>query len=137
MPIFSSFNQITVSGNVGQDPDFNVSSAGLPIEKFSVAVSGWDNKNKAEKTMWMKVVCFGKLAEQSEKWLQKGSGVIVSGYLDENNWTDKEGLPHKTFQIVANSVNIYKSANKGKTQVERQAENPRRDLEDDDPWWNE
>lgn len=114
MSIFGSINSVTISGNLGREPDFNVSVDGMPIASFSIAVDGWDGKTKKPKTMWLKVTAFDKIAENVEKWTKKGTTVAVIGRLDENKWTTKDGIEKSMWQVVATDVTVLKNG------VERQ-----------------
>lgn len=110
MSIFGSLNQISISGYVGGDPEFNFTKDGTAIDKFSVAIDSWDFSANAKKTIWMNIVVFGKLAETCEKWVGKGTKVVVSGRFDENEWTDKEGNRRKSHSIIASEVVIVEKA---------------------------
>ena len=120
MSIFGSVNQVSFSGHTG-DTTFNMTKDGLPIANFSIAVDGWDAKAQASKTMWMKIACFGKLAETVEKFVSKGTKVVASGRLDEQEWTDKEGNLRKSYQVIATDVVIVE-----KSKAQRAAEESRK-----------
>lgn len=118
--LFNSINNITLSGNMGRDPDFLFTSDGKPFAKFSIAVSGYDFKSKNNTTMWMNCVCFGNLAEQIEKWTKSGTSIIVVGSLKEDNYTDKEGNKRKSYSVIVNSFQIVKGGvEKGGTGTKR------------------
>lgn len=55
-------NQTILTGNLGQDVSIFYSSEGNPVATFSLAF-----RSSKKKTGWIKVVCFGKLAEVTEK----------------------------------------------------------------------
>lgn len=120
MSIFGSVNQVTFGGYTG-DTFFNMSKDGLPIVNFSIAVEGWDSKAQASKTMWMKVSAFGKLAETCEKYISKGTKVVASGRLDENEYTDKEGNLRKSYSVIATDIVIVE-----KSKAQRAAEQSRK-----------
>lgn len=110
MSIFSSINQCTFSGYVGGDSKFNFTKDGTAVCNFSLAIDGWNYSKKEKTTMWMRVGCFGKLAETCEKWISKGTKVAVMGRLDENKWVDQEGGSHQSYQLVANEVFILEKS---------------------------
>lgn len=120
MSIFGSVNNVTFSGHTGET-SFNMSKDGLPIASFSIAVDGWDSKAQASKTMWMKIACFGRLAETAEKFINKGTKVVATGRLDEQEWTDKEGNLRKSYQVIATDVVIVE-----KSKAQRAAEESRK-----------
>ena len=75
-------NTVSLIGNLGADPEvFYSPSSGDPVGRFNLAfVSGKD------KTSWIKVVCFNRLATVAEKYLHKGARIAVNGILDQNTW---------------------------------------------------
>ncbi len=102
------FNQIVLTGNLGQDPETFFTSEGDPIAKFSLAF-----KASKKKTCWIKAVCFAKLAELSEKHLHKGARIGVIGTLDENSWETDEGVKKTSFQIICNHLEFIKTDGRG------------------------
>lgn len=94
----ANFNQFTMLGRLGRDATPGQSAT--PMTKLNVATNvGYGDK---QKTLWMNVTVFGKSAEFAAK-LKKGDQVLVSGYLEPNEWT-KDGVTHKDIVMVANNV---------------------------------
>jgi single-strand DNA-binding protein len=102
-------NQIVLTGNLGQDPEIFFTSEGNSIAKFSLAFK--TSKNKS--TSWIKVACFGRLAELAEKHLHQGARVGVIGTLDENKWETDEGIKKSSYQINCNSLEFIKTDGRG------------------------
>jgi single-strand DNA-binding protein len=101
-------NQTVLTGNIGQDPEIFFTSEGKPIAKFSIAFKG-----SKMKTSWIKIVCFGRLAELTEKHLHQGARVGIIGTLDENKWETDEGVKKSNFQILCNSLEFIKTDGRG------------------------
>lgn len=100
-------NSCIITGNLGADPEIFYSSSGDPIASFSLAFQSGKNK-----TGWIKIVCFKKLAEISEKYLHKGARIAVVGALDQQKW-EKEGEQKTSFQIMANTIEFIKTDGRG------------------------
>jgi len=100
-------NQTVLTGNIGQDPEIFFTSEGNPIAKFSIAFKG-----SKKKTCWIKIVCFGRLAELTEQHLHQGARVGIIGTLDENIW-EKDGVKKSNFQILCNSLEFIKTDGRG------------------------
>ena len=100
-------NQTVLTGNLGADPEIFYSSEGNPVASFNIAF----NSSK-KKTGWIKVVCFNRLAEISEKYLTKGDRVGLVGLLEQQRWTSEEGLARSSFQLIANSLEFIKTSKK-------------------------
>jgi single-strand DNA-binding protein len=101
-------NLVTVTGNLGQDPEiFYSANSGDPIASFSLAV-----RSGREKTTWLKVTAFKKTAEVCETYLHKGARIIVSGYLDQDKW-EKDGKSYSTIKLIANQIEFIKTDGRG------------------------
>jgi single-strand DNA-binding protein len=101
-------NQTILTGNLGADPEVFYSSDGSPIASFDLAF-----RSSKKKTGWIKVVCFGKLAELSEKYLHKGARIGVIGTLDQQKWETGEGIQRSSFQVIANTLEFIKTDGRG------------------------
>lgn len=103
----SSYNNATVVGNLGRDPEVRYTGGGQAVCNFSIATSeSWTDKatgNKQEKTEWHRIVVWGKQAENCGQYLKKGSKALVSGRLQTREW-DKDGAKQYTTEIVADRV---------------------------------
>ena len=97
-------NTITVSGNVGRDPELKYSANGTAVVKFSVADTTGKDDNK--KTVWHDVVVFKEQAENVAASIKKGSRVIVTGRLDKSEYTGKDDVKKQRVEIIADDVSI-------------------------------
>ena len=76
-------NQCTFLGRLTRDPEVRVTQSGRTATKFSLAVNRRFDRDKAD---FIKIECWGKLAEIVGKYTVKGSQVIVSGELHINEY---------------------------------------------------
>jgi single-strand DNA-binding protein len=100
-------NQTVLTGNLGQSPSVFYSSEGNPVASFNLAF-----KSSKKKTGWIKCVCFGRLAEVTEKYLTKGDRVGVIGTLDQQRWENEEGLARSSYQVITHSLEFIKISKK-------------------------
>lgn len=100
-------NTAIVSGNLGQDPEMFYTNNGDPIASFNLAV-----KSGKDKTSWIKVTAFTKLAEICETYLHKGAKVIVNGSFDQDKW-EKDGVNHSAIKIIAFNIEFIKTDGRG------------------------
>ena len=80
------YQQMTIVGNLGSDPEMRYTATGVPVTSFSVAVSrSWTNQQgeRQEKTTWFRVSAWEKLAELCSQYLTKGRQVLVVGEIEE------------------------------------------------------
>lgn len=106
----SSYNKVTILGNLGLDPESRpVSSGNMPIVNLSVATT--EKRRGQDETTWHRVVVFDKQAENCAKYLQKGSKVLVDGRISKSKYTDKNGIERISCDIIANRVLFLTSKN--------------------------
>ena len=111
-------NKIMLIGNLGRDPELNVTAEGTPVTKFSLAVNRTYKSNtgdKREETEWFNIVAWNKLAEICERYLHKGSKVYIEGRLTQRKYTDKEGTQRTSVEVIASDMKMLdsKSASSG------------------------
>lgn len=106
-------NKVIMMGRLTRDPEVSYSSnssSPLAIGKFSLAV---DRKNKKSNDTvtadFFNCTCFGKLAEFTEKYLKKGSKILISGRLQNNNYTNKEGQKVYSTEILVDEIDFAES----------------------------
>lgn len=101
------FNQVTLIGRLGQDPDLRYLADGTPVLTISVATdeSYTDREgNKIERTEWHRVVVFQRRAEACATYLHKGSLVHVVGRLTTRKWQDSGGEDRYITEVRASKV---------------------------------
>ena len=112
-------NQTVLTGNLGADPEVFYSSEGNPVASFNLAF-----KSSKKKTGWIKVTCFHRLAEVTEKYLHKGARIGVIGTLDQQKWETDEGVTRSSFQLICNSLEFIKTDGRGISEGEGQGDVP-------------
>ena len=103
-----SLNQCMFIGNVGKEPEISYTASGVAVAKFSIACNeSWKDKdgNPQEKTEWINVVAWKKLAEIIGQYVKKGMRVYVSGKFSTRSWDDKnDGKKRYAAEIVADNL---------------------------------
>jgi single-strand DNA-binding protein len=95
-------NNITVVGNVGQQPELRVTPSNMAVLEFTVAST--TGKDEKKKTTWFTVVAFGKTAENAAASLNKGDTVIVVGRMETDEYKKKDGTQGKFTKVVADDI---------------------------------
>jgi single-strand DNA-binding protein len=90
-------NKIILIGRLTKDSELRYSPTGMAVVKNSIAVD--DGYGEKKKTDFFNVVCFGKTAEATAQYTEKGSKVSVAGKLKTNSY-EKDGQK-------VNNVEIY------------------------------
>ena len=102
-------NKIMLIGNLGRDPDLQVTPDGTPVTKFSLAVSrSYKSRTGEQKdeTEWFNIVAWRQLAETCEKYLHKGSKVYVEGRLSQRKYTDREGAQRTSIDVTITDMEM-------------------------------
>lgn len=104
-------NKVILIGNLGQDPDFRMTGGGTAVANLNLACNDRMKKDGewVERTEWVRVVTFGRTAENCRDYLAKGRQVYVEGRLQTRNWEDKDGIKRYTTEVVANQVLFLQS----------------------------
>lgn len=102
------FQQITLVGNLGRDPEMRYTPSGVPVASFSVATSkryqGQDGQWQ-EKTIWFRVTAWRKNAENVSQYLTKGSKVLIIGEIEEPRiYADREGNNQVSLDVTAQTI---------------------------------
>jgi len=103
------FQQITLIGNLGRDPEMRYTPSGTEVADFSMATSRrWTKDGETqEETIWWKVTCWGRLASTVSEHLAKGRQVMVLGEVKEPTvWQDREGNHRTSLEVTARVVNF-------------------------------
>ena len=96
-------------GRIGKDIELKYLANGNAVTTISLAC-GDDYKdkqgNKVERTEWIRVTFFGKIAEILGKYCAKGSKIYVEGKFTTKKWQDKNGNNQYTTEIVASEMQM-------------------------------
>lgn len=100
-------NKVQLIGNLGNVPEVKNTESGKKLARFSIATNEVFRNAKGEKTKettWHNVVAWGKLADLAEKYLDKGSEVIIEGKLINRSYTDKGGTKKYISEVQINEL---------------------------------
>lgn len=106
----SNGTQITLVGNLTDEPELRFTPNGMAVAKFSVAVNRrtFDrtlNEWKEAGTDFHRVSVWRDLAEHAAETLTKGMRVIVVGDLRQRHWTDeKTNEKRSAWEVTADAV---------------------------------
>lgn len=142
----ANLNLCQFIGNVGKC-ETRATQGGEFITNVSMACNEkWKDKNgqQQERTEWVRVSFFGKLAEIAGEYAQKGKLIYVSGRMQTRKWQDKDGVEKYTTEIVADKLQLLGgkddtgresgSRNGGRDDYSRQPAAPVDDFSDDIPF---
>jgi single-strand DNA-binding protein len=99
-------NSITLVGNLPRDPEIRFTATGRAVASFSMGVGRRYQVNGEwqEKTSWFNVTAWGQLGENAAATLVKGSRVVVTGRLEQSEYTSREGEKRTAIDVVADDI---------------------------------
>ncbi len=102
-------NQCTFIGNLGADPEVRSFQNGGKVCSLRLAVSEkWKDKDgqQQERTEWVPVSIFSDgLIGVCERFLRKGSKVLIQGKWMTRKWADKDGNDRYSTEVVLRGFN--------------------------------
>lgn len=125
----ASLNNCCFIGNVGKIETRYLTS-GDAVVNLSLACNEYykdKNGDKKEKTEWVNVTIYGKLAEIASKYVEKGRQIYISGRMSTRKWQDKSGQDRYTTEIIATDMKFLGGLNKDDSN--RRDEQPRNQKE--------
>jgi single-strand DNA-binding protein len=108
----SSFNKITIVGNLGRDPELRYTAQGTPVCSFSMATNERRKDRNGEMqdhTTWFRITLWNRLAETASQYLQKGRQVYIEGRLRVEEYIDRDGKPRHSLEVFATDMQFIGS----------------------------
>lgn len=102
-----SYNKVTLLGNLGRDPEVRTTAQGSTVCTLNMATTeNYKDKtgNWQEITDWHKVVLWDYMAETAQKYLKKGSKVMIEGKLRTRSYEDQSGTTKYVTEVVGSQV---------------------------------
>ena len=101
--------QITIGGNLVDDPELRFTPAGQPVARFRVASTPRFRDNstgewKDGDSLFLTCNVWRQAAENVAESLQRGMRVIVSGRLRQRSYETKEGEKRTVYEVEVDDV---------------------------------
>jgi single-strand DNA-binding protein len=101
--------QITIVGNLVDDPELRFTPSGQPVAKFRVAstpryMDRQTNEWKDGESLFLTCNVWRQAAENVAESLQRGMRVIVSGRLKQRNYETQAGEKRTVFEVEVDDV---------------------------------
>lgn len=93
-------------GRLTKDAEESVTKKGTSMSKFRLAV----NDRRNDETLFLNVLCFGKMAESLNQHLLKGRLISVQGKIKVDEYEDKNGNPRNSVCVMADEISLGPNA---------------------------
>lgn len=104
-----NLNKIFILGNVTREPEVKSLPSGQQVTSFGIATNRFYTSSQGEKKQeaeFHNIVCFGKLADISARYLNKGGLVLIEGRIKTRNWMNAAGVKQYKTEIIAESLQL-------------------------------
>ena len=105
-------NKAILIGRLTRDPEvrYSQNDSNMAIARFSLAVDRRYKKQGDETTAdFFNCTAFGKQGEFVEKYLKKGTKMVVIGKIQNDNYTNKDGQKVYSVQIMVEEMEFAES----------------------------
>ena len=122
-------NKAILVGNLGQDPEIRYTPGGSAVCNVPLATTeSWKDREsgeRREKTEWHRLVFFGRLAEITAEYMQKGSKAYIEGRLQTRKWQDQSGADRYTTEVVVSEMLMLSARSDSAARYDQQSHNNR------------
>ncbi len=101
-----------VAGRITADPELKQTTSGISVCSFTVAANKRQKAGEGQKEAnFIDVVTWRQTAEFVSRYFRKGSSIFVTGEIETEMHTDKDGKKTKRTRINADKVQFVDSKN--------------------------
>lgn len=104
-------NKAILLGRLTADPELRVMQDAnqTAVTRFRLAV----NRRKKDEADFISCVCFGKTAENIDKFFRKGSPILICGHIQTGSYKNKDGKTVYTTDVVADEFDFVQGKEPG------------------------
>jgi single-strand DNA-binding protein len=112
-------NNFIGMGRLTKDPEISTSTSGTEIAKFSIAVDRKFKRDGQPTADFFNCTCFKAQAQFVEKYLKKGTKILVSGPIQIDSYTTKTGEKKISVTVMVNEIEFAESKAKEEDKTEK------------------
>lgn len=101
------YNRVILMGRLTRDPELRTTPSGVTMCRFSIAVDrNFVKQGEERQADFFDITCWRQQAEFVCKYFTKGRMIHVEGTLQNNNYTDNNGVKHYSMAIQAERIDF-------------------------------
>lgn len=106
-------NKVILMGRLTRDPEVRYSQGAsqTAVARFSIAVDRKFKREGEPDADFFNCTSFGKQAEFVERYLHKGTKVVLSGRVQNDNYTNKDGQMVYSVRVMVDEIEFAESKN--------------------------
>lgn len=101
-------NRALLVGRLTRDPELRRTGSGKAVTSFNLAVER-NFKSDDQEADFINCVCWGRIAENTERYCSKGSLVSVDGRIQTRNYENNQGQKVYVTEVIADSVQFIQT----------------------------
>lgn len=101
-------NRALLVGRLTRDPELRRTGSGKAVTSFNLAVER-NFKSDDQEADFINCVCWGKIAENTERYCSKGSMVSIDGRIQTRNYDNNQGQKVYVTEVIADSVQFIQT----------------------------
>ena len=109
----ASLNKVFLAGNLTRDPEVRYLPSGMAVAEMGLAVNERYKDSTTdewkEKAVFVDLVAWGRQAETVKDYLSKGSGILVEGRLQLDQWETKQGEKRSRLRVNVSRLQMLDS----------------------------
>lgn len=102
----ASYNKILLMGNLTRDPQLSYTPNQTAVVDFGLATNRrWtaQDGSQREETCFVDCRAFGRMAENINKYMNKGRPILIEGRLTYDTWTAQDGTKRSRHRVTVES----------------------------------
>lgn len=106
-------NKVILMGRLTRDPEVRYSQGAsqTTVARFSIAVDRRFKREGEPDADFFNCTCFAKQAEFVERYLHKGIKILLSGRIQNDNYTNKDGQMVYSVRVMVDEIEFAESKN--------------------------
>ncbi len=104
-------NKVILMGRLTRDPEVRYSQGAnaVTVGRYSLAVDRRFKRDGEPDADFFNCTVFGKGAEFADKYLRKGTKILVTGRLQQDSYTNREGQKVSSVQVIVEEQEFAES----------------------------
>ena len=117
-------NKVILMGRLVRDPEVRYTQGNQPmaVAKFTLAVDRRVKKEQEQSADFISCTAFGKVADFIEKYIKKGTKVVLEGRWQTGSYKNKDGATVYTNDCVVDSLEFAESKRADEPQAQPQTD---------------
>lgn len=102
-------NQVMLIGRLVRKPELRYTQSNIAVASTTVAVNRPRKKDKEEEADFINIKVWGKQAENTHKYLDKGSLVAIEGRIQTGSYEGNDGQKRYITEVITDNVRFLES----------------------------